>query len=253
MVLSAVLGACGAAPHVVEPPSGIASARPAPIGVSVRDDPQVAAVVARYREQLGAKLSTILVRSTADIGPQGEPSNPLGLLVADAMLAHLRAQDGLKVDCFITNDGGLRAPLYAGDVRLSSVYEVMPFDNELVVVSMTGGQLMEVAHLIAKKNGEPLSGLRLVIDAIAGAASDVQVGSLPIDSDALYAVGTTDYLAESGWMSAIAEKLPTSRTGILMRDAIAQHFREVHARGETLSPIMDDRIRTQAPAPQGAP
>ena len=216
---------------------------PLPLGADVPEDPAVAQIVGHYRDLLGARLSAQVGVAAADIVPSGEPSNPLGILVADEMLALLRTQNGLSVDCFITNDGGLRAPIYAGAIQLKHVYEVMPFDNELVVIEMDGATLQMVANLIAKKNGEPEAGLRMAIDPSAGEASDVQVGGVPLDPAKIYHVGTTDYLADSGWLSALVSKLPTNHTSILMRDAIIQQLRARPAGSPPLAPPMDDRIR----------
>lgn len=253
-LILAALAACGGPPGPVvtapggparapSPPARIAGSSPHALGSGAPVDPQVAAIVERYKTELGSKLSVPLIQATADISPDGEPSNALGLLVADEMLAFLQARPGEAVDCFVTNDGGLRAPLYAGTVQLSHVYEVMPFDNELVIVEMDAPTLQRLADQVAKKKGEPVAGLRLAIDPAAGRATEVRIQGREVDPARRYRVGTTDYLADSGWLSDIVKGQTIIRTGILMRDAIVQRF-EVRAQaGGALAPALDDRIR----------
>jgi 2',3'-cyclic-nucleotide 2'-phosphodiesterase (5'-nucleotidase family) len=250
----AMLAGCGAqaplAPRAPAPPSAIAVASPEAVGKGVADDPEVATVVARYRATLGERLSETVATASAEISPSGEPSNALGVLVADEMFAHLASVPGVSVDCFITNDGGLRAPLYPGPVQLKHVFEVMPFDNELVVLEIDGQGLQKIADTIAKKNGEPVAGLRMVIDPAVPVATEVTIGGRPLEPARTYHVGTTDYLAESGWLSDVAKGHPLSRTGILMRDAIIARFRVRSAGGAPLAPGVDDRIRLAPKEPK---
>jgi hypothetical protein len=251
----AALAGCGglpgpppSTPPPVTPPlaqiaPSIAGSRPRALDAQSPEATDVGAIVSRYRDALGVQLSVPVARAEADISPSGEPSNALGQLVADEMLAHLRAGPDTPVDLFVTNDGGLRTPLFGGQILLRHVFEVMPFDNELVIVEVDGATLQRVFDLIAQKGGEPLAGARVEIDPQSGRATNVEVGGRPVDPRGRYRLGTTDYLAESGWLHAAVDGRPLSRTGILMRDAIVTRLRARDARGEILRPAIDDRIR----------
>jgi hypothetical protein len=180
----AALAGCGGAPATPvpdHPPSAQAATAAPPsafgrppraLGADAPEAADVSAIVGRYRDELGAKLSVPVGRAEADITPTGEPSNALGQLVADEMLAHLRSMPEHTVDLFVTNDGGLRTPLYGGQILLRHVYEVMPFDNELVVLELDGATVQRILDLVARKGGEPLAGARLVIDPTAGRAHE---------------------------------------------------------------------------------
>jgi len=262
----AVLAGCGGSPGPAVPPLPAAvppvrtpistsSGSPSAIGSAVSDAVDVAAIVARYRDELGTKLSVPIARAESDISPTGEPSNALGQFVADEMLAYLAAAPDRTADLFITNDGGLRTPLYGGQILLRHVYEVMPFDNELVIIEVEGAALARIFDLVAKKGGEPVAGARFMIDPAAGRATEAEIAGQPLDLTRRYRLGTTDYLAESGWLHAAVDGLPIIRTGILMRDAIVDGLRARDARGEVLRPSLDDRIRIApgaAPSSKGA-
>jgi len=250
----AALAGCGGSPPLPAPslstaqppsrtPPSISSASPTALSAEVPEAADVGDIVARYRDELGAKLSVPVARAESDITPTGEPSNALGQLVADEMLAYLKAAPERSADLFITNDGGLRTPLYGGQILLRHVYEVMPFDNELVIIELDGTTLGRIFDLVAQKGGEPIAGARLLIDPVAGRATGVEIAGHPLEAARRYRLGTTDYLAESGWLHAAVDGLPILRTGILMRDAIVEGLRARDARGEVVRPAVDDRIR----------
>lgn len=248
-ISASLLLGCGARP-TVQPAVSV----PAPqrLDGTVPESAEVRAVVDRYKAQLGERLSVRLAVAAGEFSTEGGPSNTLGVLVADETLAWFAGNTGPEqpaVQCFVTNNGGLRAPLYAGEVRLSHVYEVMPFDNELVVLTLSGAQLQRVALEIARKGGEPVSGLHFELrgSGDAAEASNVFVAGQPLDATATYQVGTTDYLAESGWLSGLVKGAPMRRTGALMRDVIAERLKALDAQGMQLQPKVDDRIQRKQP------
>ncbi len=220
------------------PPLKLEAQPPTAVQAGIADSPQVAAIVARYKARLGEKLSTVIAQTEQEISAQGEPSSPLGILVADLLLAQLKAQEP-KIQAFFTNDGGLRASLSAGPIQLGQVYEVMPFDNELVLLELDGVHLQAIADQIARKRGEPIAGAQMRLDPALGRASEVKIMGQALDPQARYLIGTSDYLAEAGWMSEIVKDLPLKRTGILMRDAIAEGLK---ASTHTIKAKLDDRL-----------
>lgn len=251
-LLASVAWACGSAPatapsspveHPGQPALRFESESPIKLGPSGVSDPEVDAIVGRYRQALGQRLSKVLIETEADITSDGEPSSPLGQLVADVLLEELRHRSDLPVDCFITNDGGLRAPLYEGTVELRHVYEVMPFNNELVIVEVDAVKLQAIADAIAAHRGEPVAALRMRIDVGTKQAHELEIGGKPLDPTAAYRVGTSDYLARSGWMSEIVADQPMVSTGYLMREAIAEGLLKRARAGGRLAPRVDDRIR----------
>jgi len=248
-VAASLLLGCGA--HLPVRPA-LSVPAPQRLDATMPESAEVRAVVERYKAQLGERLSARLAVAAGDFSTEGGPSNALGVLVADETLAWFVTNTGPEspaVQCFVTNNGGLRAPLYAGEVKLSHVYEVMPFDNELVVLTLSGAQLLRVAVEIARKGGEPVAGVRFEIHGSGDTAEakNVFVASQPLDPAATYQVGTTDYLAESGWLSGLVKGAPMRRTGALMRDVIAERLKAVDAQGVQLQPKVDDRIQKVQP------
>lgn len=126
------------------------------------------------------------------------PISPLGQLFTDAMLASVPGAD-LALN---NSAGGLRADLPAGPLTFGSVYEVMPFDNRLVTIRLTGRQIKQVfaSHLARGRRVIGFSGAK-VRARCSGGAADVAVtrpsGRAIADDDSLVVV-VTDFLATGG-------------------------------------------------------
>ncbi len=208
---------------------------------SVREGPEnaeVAALVKKYSAMLGETLNEQIAVAAEDITMKGEPQNALGIFAADLLFKYM--QDELKatnqppIDGFVTNDGGLRVNLYRGPIRIKHIYELMPFDNALVVVTVTGLELQHICDTIAAHNGEPVSNISFTIDQ--NQAYNIKVNGEPLDLKKTYRIATSDYLAESGYVKKSLGKVQMTQTGYLMRDAIIEGLRRetqpIHAKKE---------------------
>jgi 2',3'-cyclic-nucleotide 2'-phosphodiesterase (5'-nucleotidase family) len=133
-------------------------------------------------------------------GRSGEESL-LGYWVSDLMRAKAAEILGTPVRFAITNSGGLRSNLRPGAVKVSSIYEVMPFENELVIVEFTGAEIIQIVKEgILRRNGEPVSGVQVSLTGPVN-APQFQVtwtDGTPIRATESVKVATTDYLAANG-------------------------------------------------------
>lgn len=153
----------------------------------------------------------------------GKPEGLLGALVADIVLERARAASDLPVSGCVLNNGGLRIPWLPGEITLGLVYEVMPFDNEIVILRLSSEQMRDLADDIAAGGGEPVSGISFRIKAHA--ADGLRIGDEPVGSGD-YWIATNDYLAGGGGrMEALWKPLEMRQTGVLVRDAIADALR----------------------------
>lgn len=215
-----------------------------PVDASIPPDPAVEKVLAPYRAQLDAKFGRVLCQAPKGLfrGRNGEP-NALGYWMADLMRQAAAKATGLKVDAALTNSGGLRANLRPGPVTVGDVYEVMPFENGLVVVEMTGAELIRaVKQGIERRSGEPVSNLKAVVSGTPEqpVCTVTFADGGAIDPGATYRVATSDYLAKSGdTMRSIAGR-KTLPTGLRLRDTVLQACEVL---GKTGKPLL---------APEGA-
>ena len=155
------------------------------------------------------------------LGRQRQAESAVGDLVADAM-RHATPDAALAV----TNSGGLRADLRAGDIRLIDVQAVMPFDNTLVTVDLTGDQLTELARVGTNGNHGiiQISGGTLTLTETG---PEVRVNGAIAASDTPYRVVTTDFLlgGGDGLGPVLQSGTRVERDGPLLRDAIGDYLR----------------------------
>lgn len=163
----------------------------------------------------------------------------LGDVVADAIYAAFP-----EVDLAVTNAGGLRADLPKGEILVQDVQAVMPFENRVVLVELTGAQVRELYRIgTSGAHGSlQLSGGTVAFDPKRTEASDRDgdgraddwerdrvcggtVHGAPIVDDQRYKVATTDFLVGGGDHLGPAFKgAPTLVEGPLLRDAIRSYL-----------------------------
>ncbi|MDE2764600.1 MAG: 5'-nucleotidase [Gemmatimonadota bacterium] len=236
-----VLAACSGAPQPAPAPFAIQETHVdfTRVGDGIEPAPDVEAMIAPYREQLEEQLAVVLGHAEGDFS-KDDPEGTLDNLVAEALLHAARGHSGDTVHASLVNEGGLRIPLAAGPILMRHAYELLPFENFVIVLSLSGAQLEELADQIARTTGEPVAGWTMELDG--DDAINVRVDGEPVDPDRIYRLATVDYLVNGGgaW-GVLWEVEPGAREelGILIRTAFVEYLRE---RG-TVSPVLDGRIR----------
>jgi 2',3'-cyclic-nucleotide 2'-phosphodiesterase (5'-nucleotidase family) len=211
------------------------------MGDSLPADPAMEAFVAPFREQLEARVNAVIGHAAAPF-EKGQPEAPLGNLAANAMLAEVQTHVDRPVDMALTNNGGLRIPLNAGPITVGLIYELMPFDNMLSVLDLTGVQVDSLAQQLARLGGEPIAGFSLAIDGRR--AVDVRVAGQPLDPARTYRLVTSDYLANGGGnLPALWSPAGRQDLGVLLRDAYIGYIR----RQGTITPEVDGRTLRRTP------
>ncbi len=205
---------------------------------------QIASYLQPYHDSLETRMTTVLVKSPRRL-TKGVPESELGNLMADILREMGQERLGKPVDVAITNNGGIRTDFPAGNVTLGNVYEVMPFDNELVAITLSGETMQKVIEYLAQRK-EPQSGLKLVIDKATNKPLEVTIGGKPLDLNKTYTLITSDYMAVSSDMAAIVKTNQGFEVlRYLMRDAIADYLRRKGQQNQELDPKKDGRTIVQ--------
>jgi 2',3'-cyclic-nucleotide 2'-phosphodiesterase (5'-nucleotidase family) len=203
----------------------------------IDEDEDVEAIINPYRSDIQDQLSTVLTTSTAVI-ERGQPEGPLGNLTADILRNRATREMNETVHIAILNNGGLRVPLPAGPINVGHIFELMPFENHITILKLTGEQVRNLADEIAAAGGEPVSGIRFRINN--GKAEDVLVGNRTAEPDANYWVATNNWLADGGGdMPTLWAPLERLDKMVLIRDAFIEYLKFM----PTIEPVTDSRIR----------
>lgn len=205
---------------------------------------RVARYIRPFHDSLGRTMNTVLVQSARRLVKGGAESE-IGDLMADVLLEIGSEKAGKRLDVAMTNNGGIRTELPAGPVTLSTAYELMPFDNAVVVLTLPGPVMNQFVHYVAREL-EPQAGLQLVVDRDTKQPRSVLVGGQPFDSTRSYTLVTTDYVANSSGAASILKKNGGYQDlTLLYRDALIEYLRRRGQRGETLNPQKDGRTKLE--------
>ena len=167
---------------------------------SVKPDPEIAAIVEAHRSEAAKYTSRVVGTLTSDLdNPRDE--NGIGNMIGDALLEYGLKQ-GWKTDVAFYNAAGVRAPLKAGPVTYGQLYSVLPFENTIVSVDLTGVQLKGVLEDASGIAGRlQIGGGRWVYQFTNAAGQRVleaTVAGAPLDPRRVYHVATIDYLLLGG-------------------------------------------------------
>jgi 2',3'-cyclic-nucleotide 2'-phosphodiesterase (5'-nucleotidase family) len=207
---------------------------------SILDDPKVEALVAPFRERMGSRIQEVVGEAAGPLS-KGWPEGTLGVFAADALLWVARNRVSETVDMALMNNGGLRVPIAQGPITVGKMFELMPFENMVAVLVLSGDQVEDLAAVIAGRGGEPIAGFSFRIELVGGqrVAREIRVGDEPVDPSRRYRLVTNDYLANGGDDFAILldaqerEDLP-----LLVRDAFMEYLRAI----QTIEPRLEGRI-----------
>ena len=237
-------------PLAAQPPS--TKAEVIPIVATIPEDADIQKVIAPLAAEIKATFDLPLVPAPQGIfrGRRGE-ENLLGYWVSDVMRQAAQGVLGVPVRFAITNAGGLRSNLRPGLLKVADIFEMMPFENELVVVELTGAEVIQVLKEgIVRRGGEPCSGAKARVEGTPEQATLIvtwEDGS-PIDPAATVKVATSDYLYGGG------DSIPTLKkgrkpftTGITLRQMLLDQCAAVAKAKQDLLPPAPGRYTIPVP------
>src|SRR5438067_7517056 len=147
------------------------------VGSSIPDDPAVDQMLAAYTPKLRA-LDTVIGRLKGELRKGGMGGGSLGNFVADGMRSQARAKLGKPIDLAVMNGGGLRRPsISEGELRPRDIFELLPFENALVTLDLTGEQLLKLLGVVVSTH-EAQSGARLTYITKADKTSAIESARL---------------------------------------------------------------------------
>lgn len=225
--------------YVVEGTAILLNEENAPI-----QDNTIDSVIDIYRKSLEDEMNRVLVYSE-EVLKKGTPEGKLNNFVADLVFEKgqkLYGKHNGSIDFCLLNYGGLRVPLPEGPITYGRVYELLPFENEMVVITLTGEKTMNLFKYLAKaERGMPVSGIQLVIKDETPHQITIQDQSFDISKT--YKILTSDYLANGGdHMTFFENPLQTEFLDMRVRDAIIEYMLEKSEKNEKISAELDGRI-----------
>lgn len=198
-----------------------------PVADLTAEDADVAARAAKIQAEIDKEYGTVFAKTEVALNGEKEPGNRteetnLGDLICDALVWGAE-REGTEVDAAVTNGGGIRASIAAGDITKKDINTVLPFGNTLSIVKVTGAELLEALEASTyctptSIGGFPqVSGIEFTVDTTKAYDQGEQypgstyygpksiqrvtietVGGEPFDANATYTIATNDFMAAGG-------------------------------------------------------
>lgn len=206
------------------------------------EDPAITALIAPYHDKVTAQMTEVLGTAPAAL-TKAPGENPLSNFVADLQRERASAELKQPIALGVMTNGGLRAGFVAGPVTLGSVFEMMPFENELVVLDAPGPVVQQLfdyaAHIKMAVSGATYT---VTFD---GMPKDIRIGDQSFDgNDArTYSIAISDYLAAGGDNLSFFKTLTPHHTNVLLRTAIADHIRALTKAGKPVTARVEGRVK----------
>lgn len=208
---------------------------------SSQTDSEISALIQPYQDELVGEMSTVLGQLPEDL-KKSRPNSNMGNWFCDGLLYMANKYSSNKVDFAIQNYGGLRLPyLNRGPVTVQNIFELMPFDNKLVILAMDETQIQELLDNIADDGGWPISrGVSFRIEEEK--ASNIKIDGQPLGSKKIYRVAVPDYVANGGGGCHFLKSIPQEDTGYYIRDVFIDYLKDIKEAGKKITVDSSKRI-----------
>lgn len=208
------------------------------------ETPEIENFIKPYRDHINKDLDNVLAYNPETLDKSnGKWQTTIGCLMADVCLQRgnlvFKKRENKTIDLCLLNHGGIRAILPKGNVTTRNAFEIMPFENNLVVLGLKGEQILDIAaYIIKEKKPQPLSGMTFTI-AKDKTAKNILIQGKPLDLNKIYYVATNDYLANRGDnMNFFGKSVEKYDLNYKLRDVLIDYFKEV----DTIPAPRDIRI-----------
>jgi 2',3'-cyclic-nucleotide 2'-phosphodiesterase (5'-nucleotidase family) len=214
------------------------------ISDSIKTDASIEAFVKPYREHINKDLDSVISFALETYSKKdGELNTAIGNLFADVVFEQsnpvFKKRTGKDIDLVLLNQGGIRSIISKGNITTRTAFEIMPFENSVVIAAIKGTQINQlVAYLVEAKKAHPISKLNIIVDKNYNLV-EATINKKPIDTSKIYYIATNDYLYYGG--DGMDFFQPNDSLYILnykIRNAFLDYFNKT----DTINPVIDDRF-----------
>lgn len=210
---------------------------------SFSENTEINQLIEPYKDSLSQRINEVLCFSPKVLSRRESPlESSLGNFYADACFevgdSISKTINNTPVDFALFNYGGIRTAIPKGEVLVKDAFNLMPFENKLVIVTLSGSKTLELFRYLQKsQSAHPVSGLRLEMknDSLV----KILIQNRKFDPNKNYRVVTHDYLQKGGDnMSFFKAPEEIHVTELKVRDVLIDALRKI----DTLKVSMDNRF-----------
>ena len=213
-----------------------------------------------YREQVVKQMAEVVGVAPVALEKLAVES-PVGNFVADLQRQQAQMITGKPIDMGLMTAGGIRTPLRQGNLTIGDIFELMPFENELMVITVTAPVVKELLTYASQQHvytsdKKVLSTSNVTYSIRNNQPENILIGGQPFDSTKTYTIALSDYLAKGGDnLDFIKNQVSSEKVNILLREAITKQIKELTAQGKPVEAKIEGRVTEippdsiQIPAP----
>ena len=237
IIAAAFLGACST-PYAITKSDREEYAINEKIGV----DSTIIKTYLPYKTMLDQEMNKVIGNTEVALTKASTlPETILGNFFADAVFNQVKKIEPNVDFVFPTTKGGLRNDIPKGPITVSGVFELMPFENQLVLFKLRGNDVLTILQYIAMANGQPVAGLKMNINH--NVPENIYINGKPFNVEQTYNVVTSDYIANGGDdASGFGNPIDRKNIGLLVRDALLKEVAEIQSAGKKINAKIDGRI-----------
>lgn len=210
------------------------------IDKQIKLDSSLILMLAPYADSVKHSMNKVIGFSLTGLTKR-QPESTLGNFMADCMKNMAEKKFNKKVDAAFVNYGGIRSYLPKGDITVGTIYELMPFDNLIVLQEMKGKVLQQFLNKTAMSGGWPVSGLTMAIKDRK--AVNVLVDGAPLNDSSTYIIANSDYIANGGDDCDMLKSIEKQNLQYVYRDALIEYILFITKQGKPISSAIENRIR----------
>ncbi len=201
-------------------------------------------LITPFRKHLERSLDSTLAYAPKALTLERNTLNTsIGNLMADILMTQaapiFKKRTGKKIDFVLLNEGGIRAIISKGNINTGTAYNIMPFDNSVIVVELDGNAIQKMLNYLAIRNeAHPISGAQLILNK-DNSVSEFKIDGAAFDPDKTYFVATSDFLVNGGdKMYFFSDAISKTNIDYLIRNTIIDYFNKK----DTITATIDNRF-----------
>jgi 5'-nucleotidase len=199
-----------------------------PVDNTAPEHPDVLFALEDYEEEMRRRYNFDVVVTNAKtrmtrFGSTGGDS-ALGNFLAESM----QFREFVETDFCVTNSLGIRTDIDEGPVSIEKIFNVMPFDNTIATMFLSGLEVQELLDFSTARSAErgctsqiQVSGVRFTMNCRTGKAEDIVLNGEPLSDNGVYELCTNNYIGRGGsGFKVLGRNTTFIDTGISLRDAV---------------------------------
>ncbi len=213
------------------------------VNSNTEENAKIVSFISPYKNAIRAEMDSVLAVAPASYTKKdGKFNTAVGNMMADAVYEMtnpvFEKRAGYPFHAVLLNYGGIRSALNQGSITTGTAYELMPFENEVVVVELSGKQMKAMFQYLKNGTAHPISGMEIQLSD-DGEIKKALVQGKEVADNNTYFIATNDYLMNGGDnMTFFENPISVLPLDYKIRNVLIDYFKKY----DTIAPVRDNRF-----------